>query len=76
LICFVSKVDFQIRIGERIKTLRQTKGLSQRQLAIEANKDPQSLERVENGKICPSVYYLKEVCDALGVSLEDFFHDI
>jgi len=72
----VSKIGFQIRIGERIKTLRQSKGLSQRQLAMEANKDPQSLERVENGKTCPSVYYLKEICDALGVSLEEFFQGL
>jgi len=72
----VSKLDYQKQIGERIKTLRVERGFTQRQLAIEANKDPQSLERVENGKTNPSIYYLKEVCEALNISMEEFFRGI
>ena len=72
----MSKLDYQKQIGERIKTLRVERGFTQRQLAIEANKDPQSLERVENGKTNPSIYYLKEVCEALNISMEEFFRGI
>lgn len=67
------KVEYQIWIGQRIRALRVEQGVSQRQLALLANKDPQSLERVENGKSCPTVFYLKEIMDALGVSMVDFF---
>jgi transcriptional regulator with XRE-family HTH domain len=72
----VSKLEFQNKVGERIKVLRTERGLSQRQLAIEAHKDPQSLERVENGKTIPGTYYLKQVCDALGITLEEFFKGV
>ena len=72
----MQKQDFSIAIGKRIVKLRTQKGLSQRQLAFACNKDPQSIERVENGKSTPTVFYLKEVCDALEVSLSDFFKDM
>jgi len=72
----VSKSEFQVVVGKRIKALRLRKGLSQRQLALDANKDPQSLERVENGKTCPTIFYLKELCEALNVSLADFFAEM
>jgi transcriptional regulator with XRE-family HTH domain len=72
----VDKFEFQKMIGQRIKTLRKEQELSQRQLSFLCNKDPQSLERVENGKSCATVFYLKEVCDALRVSLEEFFKEV
>ena len=72
----MSKSEFQVVVGKRIKALRLRKGLSQRQLALDANKDPQSLERVENGKTCPTIFYLKELCEALNVSLADFFAEM
>jgi transcriptional regulator with XRE-family HTH domain len=71
----VIKTSFQISVGNRIKELRLKKKLSQRQLAFEAKKDPQSLERVENGKSCPTIFYLYEICIALEISLEEFFKD-
>ena len=70
------KKEYQIKIGKRIRELRNEKGISQRQLAFSAQKDPQSLERVENGKSCPTVYYLYEICLSLDISLKDFFSDI
>jgi transcriptional regulator with XRE-family HTH domain len=72
----VDKLLFQKKIGQRIKTLRKEQKLSQRQLSFLCNKDPQSLERVENGKSCATVYYLKEVCDALQVNMEEFFKEV
>jgi len=71
----VEKVEFQQKIGFRLKKIRSELGLSQRQLALNANKDPQSLERVENGKSCPTVFFLNEICVALNISLADFFKD-
>ncbi len=65
-------MEYQVWIGQRIRALRVRHGFSQRQLALLANKDPQSLERVENGKSCPTVFYLKEIMGALGVSMVEF----
>lgn len=72
----LEKKHLQLIIGARIKELRVLNNCSQRQLALKANKDPQSLERVENGKSCPTIFYLVEICDALDISLQDFFEGI
>jgi transcriptional regulator with XRE-family HTH domain len=57
------------QIGERIVELRQKKGWSQSDLARECNKDRQAIERLENGKVSPTLYTLWEVAKALEVSL-------
>ncbi len=72
----MDKILFQKEIGLRIKKLRFEKNLSQRQLALDAKKDPQSLERIENGKSCPTVFYLSEICTALDISMSDFFKEV
>jgi putative transcriptional regulator len=60
-------------LGSKIVAIRLKKGWSQRDLAFECGKEPQSIERVENGKSNPSAFYLKELADALNVSVADFF---
>lgn len=72
----LEKTDFQNIIGSRIKELRVRENCSQRQLALKANKDPQSLERVENGKSCPTIYSLVEISEALDINLSEFFKGI
>jgi transcriptional regulator with XRE-family HTH domain len=72
----LTKQAIQIIIGQRVKFLRKSKGITQRQLALSANKDPQSLERVENGKTSATVFYLYEICSAMEISLEEFFKDL
>lgn len=71
----MDKSAYCLYIGKRIKQLRIEKNISQRELAISANKDPQSLERVENGKSCPTVFYLLQICIALEISMKDFFDE-
>jgi transcriptional regulator with XRE-family HTH domain len=46
-------------LGARIVELRTQKGWSQRDLAFECGKEPQSIKRVENGKSNPTAFYLK-----------------
>ncbi len=70
----MQKATFQILIGQRIKDLRISKGLSQTDLANMCGKDSQSLERVENGKTNATTYYLFEICKGLNISLHDFFN--
>lgn len=56
-------------IGQRIIELRSKKGWSQADLAREAGKDRQAIEKLENGKVNPTLYSLLEVAKALDVSL-------
>ena len=70
----MQKQHFLKKLGNRIVELRLKKGWSQRDLAYECGKEPQSIERVENGKTNPTAFYLKELSEALGVTVADFFN--
>ena len=69
----MQKQQFLFKLGKKIVEIRLKKGWSQRDLAFACDKEPQSIERVENGKSNPTAFYLKEVADALGVKLNDLF---
>ena len=57
------------KIGQRIIELREQKGWSQANLARACNKDRQAIEKLENGKVNPTLYTLLEVANALETSL-------
>jgi putative transcriptional regulator len=65
----VTKDKLKKLIGQRIIELRSKKGWSQADLARECGKDRQAIEKLENGKVNPTLYSLVEIADALGVSL-------
>ncbi|SRR5260221_10626939 len=56
-------------LGQRIKELRRQHGLTQRQLAQQANVDFSYLSKIENDKLeyTPSIKALQELSQALGV---------
>jgi transcriptional regulator with XRE-family HTH domain len=56
---------------QRIRELRQEKGLSQVKFAVMANMDPATLNRLEQGKGNPNLRTLERVADALGVEVAD-----
>ncbi len=56
-------------LGKRIVELREQKGWSQSDLARACNKDRQAIEKLENGKVNPTLYTLLEIANALEVSL-------
>jgi len=65
----VKKTDLNKKIGQRIIDLREKKGWSQSDLARACNKDRQAIEKLENGKVNPTLYSLYEIAKALEVSL-------
>lgn len=65
----MKKEELQKKIGQRIVELRTQKGWSQSDLARACNKDRQSIERIENGKVAPSLYSLYDISKALEVSM-------
>lgn len=56
-------------LGKRIVELREQKGWTQSGLARACNKDRQAIEKLENGKVNPTLYTLLEIANALEVSL-------
>jgi putative transcriptional regulator len=59
------------KLGTHIAQLRISKGMSQAELARCCDKDPQSLNRLERGRINPSIIYLQEIADELGVNIKE-----
>lgn len=66
----MTKEQLKKKIGQRIVELRTRKGWSQSDLARACNKDRQALEKLENGKVNPTLYSLLEISIALEVNLK------
>lgn len=62
-----------MQTGERIRTLREAAGFSQNRLAEMAGISQTHLRRVELGQAGISVDHLEMICDALKITLKEFF---
>lgn len=60
----------RIRIGARIKEIREKRQLSALQLAIKANIDPANLCRIEQGRYSAGLDILSKIASALGSKLD------
>lgn len=67
----MNKEELNKKIGQRIIKLREAQDLSQSDLARACGKDRQAIEKLENGKVNPTLYSLHEVATALNVSLSE-----
>jgi transcriptional regulator with XRE-family HTH domain len=63
--------DIQREVGNRIKALRQAKGVTQDQLAELSGLNRTHLYRLENGKQSMTLRTLKIIADTLGVRVRD-----
>ena len=59
-------------IGERIKELRMEQGLSTNKLSNMAGLSQSYVRKLERGENKPTVESLELLCQALGITLEDF----
>ncbi len=64
----------RIRIGNRIRQIREERGIEARDLAKLANVDAANLSRIENGKYSVGIDVLSKIAAVLGkkVDLVDF----
>lgn len=60
-------------IGDRLKTIRKTRGLSQRELAARAGLTNGTISLIEKNRTSPSVASLKSLLDAIPISMAEFF---
>jgi transcriptional regulator with XRE-family HTH domain len=61
--------DFQKKLGKRIKMLRESKGLSQQELASACDFEKSNMSRIEAGRTNPTVGTLLKISDALLIKL-------
>lgn len=62
-----------MNLGESIRVIRQSKGLSQGEMQKRTGILRSYLSRVENGHTVPSFATLQRLATAMGVTLADFF---
>jgi transcriptional regulator with XRE-family HTH domain len=58
---------------QKARDLRESKGMSTRNLAREAGVSTETIYSIEHGKRLPSVRTLGKIARALGVEVKDFF---
>jgi len=67
----MDKKDFQARIGTRIKQIRESKKISQSELATMCEFEKSNMNRLEAGNTNPTAYTLYKIAQCLGVSLSE-----
>lgn len=63
------------KIGNRIRTLRTERGLTQEELAFRINSSATYLSNIERGIKKPSLQKLVDIADILKVTLNDFIYE-
>ena len=63
--------DISVKIGIRIRYLRNMRELSQEKLALEAGLNPAFLGHIERGLKCPTIDTLSKIATALNISLSE-----
>lgn len=61
--------EFLERIGEKIASTREKKGISQMELARRLNTGNNQIRRIEKGLVAANVITLRKISQELGVSL-------
>ena len=68
--------DYNKQIGKRLKELRKSKDLTQKELAAKMGVKYQNVQRDERGLNGVSVSKLKQICDALNITMVEFFSGV
>jgi transcriptional regulator with XRE-family HTH domain len=67
--------SYRLDIGERLRSVRELNGMSQRELARRAGVPNSSVSMIEQGRVSPSVETLTRLLDAIPITLAHFFSD-
>ena len=66
-------MDIRIKIGTRLKELRNEKGLSQEKFSFICELDRTYIASIEQGKRNVSIANVEKIANALGMSVNEFF---
>lgn len=69
----MSKSSLQINVGKQIQKLRESKGISQQDLAAKCNFEKSNMSRLEAGRVNPTLSTLEKVANALDITLTELF---
>ena len=60
-------------VAKKIKKLRNKRGVTARRMSLELGQSPAYINRIETGKMAPSLKSFLEICDFLNITPQDFF---
>jgi transcriptional regulator with XRE-family HTH domain len=60
-------------VGTRLRSLREQRGLSQRDLAHKAGLSSATISMIENARISPTVGTLRRIVESMGLTIAEFF---
>ena len=63
--------QLQQKIGNRIRELRESKGISQQNLAAICNFEKANLSRIEAGRTNPTISTLYKISQALDITISE-----
>ncbi|WP_262708017.1 helix-turn-helix domain-containing protein [Flavobacterium beibuense] len=69
----MDKQSFQNKLGIRIRQLRESKNMTQVELAHLCNFEKSNMNRIESGNTSTNTFTLYKICTALEISLQEFF---
>lgn len=67
----MSESSLQINVGKQIQKLRESKGISQQDLAAKCNFEKSNMSRLEAGRVNPTLSTLEKVANALEVKIAE-----
>ncbi|MDY3339018.1 helix-turn-helix transcriptional regulator [Riemerella anatipestifer] len=67
----MDKQELQIKIGKRVRQLRESKNISQVDLASACNFEKSNMSRIEAGKTCPNIFTLYKIAKNLEVPITE-----
>jgi len=65
------KEEFLKRFGNHLKKVRMEKGITGSELGRRCYMDKPNITRLEKGRVNPSLFILKRLCDGLEIELTD-----
>jgi transcriptional regulator with XRE-family HTH domain len=68
--------EFLARLGRRVRTLRQLRGMSQEDLSLECELNQTYISGIERGRRNVTIHNLRVVAHALKVTMAEFFEGL
>lgn len=67
-------MNSHLKLKNRLKEYRQSKGLTQTQLAEAVGTSKNTISSIETGQFCPTAYLAALLCVALDCKFEEMFY--
>ncbi len=68
-------MNVKIKLGNRIKALRELNNLSQKDLSYACDLDRSYIASIENGQRNVSIINIEKIAAALNITLQEFFNE-